>query len=175
MKTFKLVSILAIAIMCAVAANGQVELGKIDGTLQKQIGASLTSYYELKDAMVDSDADIAAMKAEDLVAAFSAIEVSKMTAAQKAYWAKLESPLKTDARHINENTDLEHQREHFMKLSNNMYALVFGFKANKTEAYLQYCPMKKASWLSESKEIRNPYYGSKMLTCGSVKATLKKN
>jgi hypothetical protein len=40
---------------------------------------------------------------------------------------------------------------------------------------LQYCPMKKASWLSDSKDIRNPYYGANMLDCGSVKTTIKKN
>jgi len=34
--------------------------------------------------------------------------------------------------------------------------------------YEDYCPMKKMSWLSESKEIKNPFYGSKMLSCGKV-------
>jgi hypothetical protein len=33
--------------------------------------------------------------------------------------------------------------------------------------------MKKASWLSETEEVRNPYYGDDMLECGKVTATLK--
>ena len=85
------------------------------------------------------------------------------------------SPLSGQAKHIKDHKEIEHQREYFAKLSNSMYALVFNFKANETEAYLQYCPMKKASWLSNSKDIKNPYYGKKMLDCGSVKATLKNN
>jgi hypothetical protein len=32
--------------------------------------------------------------------------------------------------------------------------------------------MKKASWLSNDKAIKNPYYGSAMLTCGNVKTIL---
>jgi hypothetical protein len=39
--------------------------------------------------------------------------------------------------------------------------------------YQQYCPMKKSNWLSSEKPIKNPYYGSSMLTCGQVVATIK--
>lgn len=158
----------------AIGASAQ-GLGDVDSALRKQIGASLTSYYGLKDSLVDSNSEAASTKAGEFLKALDLIDRSKMTAAQTAEWEKLGPRLRTDASHIVSNKDLGHQREHFMKLSNNMYALVFGFKANDAESYLHYCPMKKASWLSASKEVKNPYYGSKMLTCGSVKATLKKN
>ena len=155
-------------------ANAQ-DLGKIDAEVQKQIGASLTNYYGLKDAMIDSDAEKSSTKASEILQTFDAVDVSKMTDAQKKMWDKLAVNLKLDAKHIRDNKEIGHQREHFAKLSNSMYALVFNFKANETEAYLQYCPMKKASWFSNSKDIKNPYYGKKMLDCGSVKATLKNN
>ena len=39
--------------------------------------------------------------------------------------------------------------------------------------YKDFCPMysdgKGATWLSETKEIKNPYLGKKMPTCGSMK------
>ena len=45
------------------------------------------------------------------------------------------------------------------------------------EVYKQYCPMafegKGGYWLSNSKEVRNPYYGDKMLKCGSVQETIQ--
>lgn len=155
-------------------ANAQ-NSGAINADVQKQIGASLTSYYALKDTFIESDAEKASVKAEELSKTFDMIEVSKMTDAQKIMWGKLEKLLRLDAKHIKDNKDLEHQRGHFLKLSNNMYALVFNFKANETEAYLFYCPMKKGTWLADKKEIRNPFMGNKMLDCGSVRATLKKN
>ncbi len=147
----------------------------MDGGVQKQIGETLAAYYAVTEAMIESDGDKASGKAEELIAKFAAVDAAKMTAVQKTTWEKLSASMKFDAQHMVENTDIEHQRGHFKKLSNNMYSLVFGFKANETEAYLQYCRMKKASWLSAKKEIRNPYYGNKMLDCGSVKAALKKN
>ncbi len=151
------------------------DLGKIDANVQKQIGSSLTNYYALKDALVDSDAEKSRVKADELLKTFDAVDATKMTAPQKTLWNKLLVNLKLNAKHIKDNKEIEHQREHFGKLSTSMYALVFNFKANETEAYLDYCPMKKASWLSDKKDIKNPYYGKKMSDCGSVKATLKKN
>lgn len=54
-----------------------------------------------------------------------------------------------------------------------MYTLVIKFKANSADTYLQYRPMKKSTWLSKTKEVRNPYYGDKMLACGATRSTLK--
>jgi hypothetical protein len=170
----KTILFITFTLLFAVFTNAQ-DLGKIDADVQKQISASLTSYYALSNALIDSDAERASAKADELNKTFDGIDGAKMPAPQKTAWEKLEKLLRLDARHINENKDIAHQRSHFAKLSNNMYALVFNFKANETEAYLLYCPMKKASWLSDSKEIKNPYYGNKMLDCGSVKNTLKKN
>lgn len=171
-KNFLLFTSLLIAFTAGSSAQ---DLGKIDPAVQTQIGATLTAYYSLKDAMVDSKADTANVKADELLTALDAVDAAKMSAVQKAQWEKLSRSIRNDAKHISENEDLAHQREHFVKLSSNMYSLVFSFKANETDAYLQYCPMKKASWLSDKKEIRNPYYGKKMLDCGSVKVTLTKN
>jgi Cu(I)/Ag(I) efflux system membrane fusion protein len=43
--------------------------------------------------------------------------------------------------------------------------------------YVQHCPMadnnKGADWLSKEKEIKNPYFGNSMLTCGEVTKEFK--
>jgi hypothetical protein len=170
----KSILFLTLTLLLAAFAHAQ-DLGRIEPEVRKQVGGSLTSYYALKDALINGDAAQASTKAAELGKSFDAVDATKMTEAQKNLWGKLEKLLRLDAKHINENQEIDHQRKHFADLSNNMYALVFNFKANETEAYLQYCPMKKASWLSDHKDIRNPYYGKKMIDCGSVKATLKKN
>ncbi len=147
--------------------------GKVNVELKDKINAVLTGYYAVKDALVDSNLEKTKEKADELVLLIGAISDEKMSAAQKEFWAKLVTPLKTDTEHLRDTADLEHQRSHFVPLSNNVYSLVNAFKANKSEAYLFYCPMKRASWLSASKDVRNPYYGSKMLDCGSVRITLR--
>jgi Cu(I)/Ag(I) efflux system membrane fusion protein len=37
---------------------------------------------------------------------------------------------------------------------------------------IAYCPMAKASWLQHGQEITNPYMGTAMATCGSIKKTI---
>ena len=80
--------------------------------------------------------------------------------------------LKFDSRHISESAAIEHQREHFASLSKNMFTVLKGLKMNTLTVFKQYCPMKKAIWVSETATIKNPYYGKEMLDCGSTQETL---
>ena len=72
--------------------------------------------------------------------------------------------------------DLDGQRRIFSALSNEMATLVKGGQLSMGALYLEYCPMANkntgAYWLSNEKEIKNPYFGSKMMKCGSVKETI---
>lgn len=130
------------------------------------------SYIGVKNALVGSNATLAKSKSVELLAALSAPIKGLQPAQQKLLGTYLDK-LKFDSRHISETTVIDHQREHFESLSKNMYSLLSGLKLNSTTVYQQYCPMKKAAWLSESEDIRNPYYGDDMLECGKVTATLK--
>lgn len=78
-----------------------------------------------------------------------------------------------DAGKISKTKDLKKQREYFASFSNNMIAIAKAVKLSDKPIYQAYCPMKKTSWLSSEKAIKNPYYGSSMLTCGEVTSTLE--
>ena len=102
--------------------------------------------------------------------------MDKLTTEEHTVWMKVMKDLAFDAEHIADTKDASHQRDHFMPLSENMYALIKVSK-NETEAYYQHCPManegKGANWLSIESEIKNPYYGSEMLKCGRVVEVIK--
>ena len=74
-------------------------------------------------------------------------------------------------------SDIEVQRTLFSNLSNEMIAKVKAIGLQSGEVYVEHCPMalndKGASWLSDQKTVRNPYYGESMLDCGEIKETLK--
>ncbi|TZF84866.1 DUF3347 domain-containing protein [Pedobacter sp. BS3] len=74
-------------------------------------------------------------------------------------------------------TDLKIQRDLFVLLNNDLMPIFRHAKLTAGSIYVQYCPMADngngAYWLSSSKEIRNPYYGNEMLTCGSVKEKIR--
>lgn len=73
-------------------------------------------------------------------------------------------------------SDLEAQRTAYATLSNAFIALIKKSGVSSGELYIDFCPMaindKGAFWLSANKEIKNPYLGEEMMTCGEVKETL---
>ena len=121
----------------------------------------LTSYYAIKDALVAGNANLAATKAEDFLRVANGIDYKVISEGNI-------NALVKDATGISETKDIKRQREQFANLSNNMIALAKAMKLGEQPAYETYCPMKKAYWLSNSRTIKNPYFGSSMLTCGKV-------
>jgi len=137
------------------------------------INKVLTAYLEIKNALANDNNKLANQKAAEFTATLKEVNTSQLDARQKATWLKYSEKLRFDGDHISESAAIAHQREHFVSLSKNMYAVIKELKANNSPVYIQYCPMKKASWLSESEEIKNPYYGKSMSECGKVTETLK--
>jgi hypothetical protein len=71
------------------------------------------------------------------------------------------------ARALEQAKDLDKAREAFNPLSESVIAAA---KAAKIpDVKVAYCPMAKGSWLQKESTIKNPYYGSQMLTCGEFK------
>ncbi len=101
---------------------------------------------------------------------------SELVASIGANPDELFQKIRFDAQHIADTENPDHQRDHFNTLSDNIYQWVKDTETNEQKLYRQYCPMafdnRGAYWLSAEKEINNPYFGNKMLRCGSVKEEL---
>ena len=127
-----------------------------------QIAGAYGHYTHVKTALVNTNAQEAQSGGKLLVDALNGVENN--TEALQA------------AQTIANSTDINEQRTAFSDLSAAMEDLLNGAIASG-EVYKQYCPMafdgKGGYWLSSSQEIRNPYYGDKMLKCGSVRDTIK--
>jgi hypothetical protein len=139
---------------------------------QPALSPLLTGYYNVKDALVGGNAATAATKAGELLNAINTVGMSALAPEDRKAFAVLKEKLAFDARHISESTHIDHQREHFASLSANMTALAKQTHLSQQPIYQDYCPMKKTTWLSNDTAIKNPYFGSNMLSCGKVTATL---
>jgi hypothetical protein len=143
---------------------------------QNELSAVFEKYFEIKDALVSTNGKSAEEKAKELTTAIKNVNMSKLTAEQHNVWMNVQKDLEEDAEHISETVDAKHQRDHFVTLSTAIYKLQ---KVSKTETpvYYQFCPManggKGANWLSKEKPIKNPYYGSQMMSCGKTVETIK--
>jgi hypothetical protein len=155
-----------VILIVAIFTTAFLQKSMAQETAKNLLPQLLTDYYNIKDALVAGDATAASLKAADFIKTINGVDYKVISEGNV-------NTLLKDAGKISESTDLKKQREHFSNFSANMIAVAKAVKLGDKETYVQYCPMKKASWLSSEKAIKNPYYGSSMLTCGQVTETLK--
>ncbi len=153
-------------------------LANVDPKVSASLDGIVDNYLQLKNALANDDASAAATSAKSIMAGMSKVDVAALTPDQKKVYSNIADDLKENAEHISKNAGkIAHQREHFAMMSDDVFDLVKGFGAAKP-LYQDHCPMaqegKGADWLSETKEIHNPYLGKKMPDCGSVEAVVKK-
>ena len=135
----------------------------------------VANYLKVKNAFIKDDSKGAANAAKALYATLNSINANSLDAKSKSEYIDIKDDAKEHAEHIGNNAGkIEHQREHFAMLSKDINDLIKTFGTTQ-KLYQDYCPMydegKSGYWISETKEIKNPYYGGQMLTCGSVKKT----
>lgn len=137
----------------------------------------VSAYLQLKNALAEDNSKGAASAGKKLETAFKNFDKSGMTETQKKTFEDVEGDAREHAEHIGDNGgNIAHQREHFELLSKDIYDLVKAFGGGQI-LYWDFDSMfnngKGAYWLSETKEIKNPYMGKAMLTSGSVKEEIK--
>lgn len=119
----------------------------------------LSEYMNIKNALVSSDSKVT----KEAVNTFYQSLKSEKDFTQKADLLKA-------VEKMTKASGIDKQRDAFNGISTVMWKLVNKSDVTQT-VYYQYCPMKKTYWLSQEKEIKNPYYGSSMLTCGKTVET----
>lgn len=139
---------------------------------EAKFGGLLKVYLDLKDALVASNQEQTQKLAQKGVGIASELSGMQMDDMGKSHMSKLAEQL-TDLASKNK---LENQRDVFVQLSQNMIQIGEQMQGLDAKLYVQHCPMANndqgANWLSLEEEIRNPYYGDAMLTCGSVVGTI---
>lgn len=146
----------------------KVSLTKVEEAAIMQF---FTQYFVLKDALVNSDPHTAAKEAGEM-------NTKSLPSIQSIpQWGNYAEKLSANLGHIHMHHDIATQRSYFDELSEVMIDLADLLDWKGEEIYVEFCPMANenagAYWLSKESEIRNPYFGDAMLSCGSVKRTIK--
>ncbi len=149
----------------------------IDAKAASSIKEIVDHYLHIKNALAGDNGIKATNGAKAMENAISKLDKSLLTAEQKAAYDTNEEELKEHAEHVSNNGDkIKHQRSHFAMMSEVVYDLVKNFGGGRP-LYHDHCPMARdkqgAMWISEMKEIKNPYFGAEMLNCGTVEEMIK--
>lgn len=146
---------------------------------KQQLAQVSEAYLVLKDAFVATDSEQAKTAAGHVLDALSNTDMSLLKGDAHVYWMEQLEAMQAHAEKITSLTDVEEQRKQFDFLSEALIKAIKVFGITSNTYYVQHCPMafdnEGADWLSNVEEIRNPYFGDKMMKCGTVKATITKD
>lgn len=150
--------------------NMDMASNDVQKTNAKQV---MADYMTLKNALVATDQAEAAKAGNKMVGSLKSFDMSGYTAEQQTELKDIIDDATEHAEHIGKS-EMDHQREHFKTLSKDVMDMV-AITGTDATLYQQFCPMydKGSAWLSMEKDIKNPYYGSKMMTCGKVEKEIK--
>lgn len=140
----------------------------------------LNAYYGVKDALVASDTLKANKAALELAHASDSLKLSEIkgdtTGVIQETAKTYTGTITGSANALAGEKDIEAKRKEFEMLSDAIWTLSRTVQYSGEKVYYQHCPMafdnKGASWLSNVAEIKNPYFGEKMLTCGSLQDSI---
>jgi membrane fusion protein, copper/silver efflux system len=140
-----------------------------------QLESVIHQYLPVKDALVQTNSIATREAVPALLSAMSKVESGSLSKKASDVWSAIKPKLQKSINDLAKESDVELQRKHFEDLSDQLIEAVEYFGLNSETFYKQYCPMAfndtGAYWLSSQQEIKNPYFGDKMLTCGVVKDT----
>ena len=149
--------------------------------IDKQAKGSLQplyiNYLKWKEALANDDFKVAQKNATDMKSALDKINKVLFKGNAHNAWVGFQSNLSTGLEHVHHFSDIEQLRKAFQAVSGTMITMTETFTPLSKIIYVQHCPMadnnRGAEWLSSEKEIRNPYFGNSMLTCGEVTKEIK--
>ena len=156
--------------------HAHAEIPKTNQVAENQLKPVFENYFLLKDALVKTDGKAASAVAKDLLSSINNVKMNELAMDAHMVWMKVLNDITADAKSISETQDIKKQRNVFMSLSKKMHDLIKAAKY-ETPVFYQFCPManggKGANWLSKDDAIKNPYYGSQMMSCGKTVETIK--
>ena len=146
---------------------------------KKQLEVVLDGYLLVKNALVKDDPKMAVENAKNLIISIEKTDMKLLKGESHMFWMKQRKKLLDQVQEIIELKDMSKQRDVFILLSNTLINTTRSLGVAEGKYFVQFCPMadenKGAHWLSTDPKIMNPYFGAKMLTCGSTQETIDKN
>lgn len=140
----------------------------------------LNAYFELKEALVESDTLKVNAASASLQLTADNLKVSELQGDSsgmiKETAQTFASIISSSSSALTAEKDLYEKRREFNMISDALWNLTRTIRFEGEKLYYQHCPNafdnEGGYWLSRSVEIRNPYYGEKNRDCGEISDSL---
>lgn len=144
---------------------------------KNQLNSVYNSYFNLQFEFSHDNFDAVKNQSNEFIKSLQMVDMSLLKGEAHQAWMKQLNMMQSALNSIQNAQDLEKARTFFETLSNALILTTKKFGGDGSQnIYLYHCPMafnnKGADWLQNKQGTENPYYGSKMFSCGSEKEVL---
>jgi len=151
----------------------------VPSAFKKELGELLLQYLEIQEALANDDFPRAREGGDKFAAGLKEMDMGLLKGEAHGIWMETLGPLNKGVKTLTAAEDMETARKGFESLSTGMSLAIERLGVEiKGPIFELYCPMafdnRGAAWLQQSEDIRNPYFGAMMYSCGEVKRQLKK-
>ncbi|MDH4091757.1 MAG: efflux RND transporter periplasmic adaptor subunit [Cyclobacteriaceae bacterium] len=150
----------------------------VQESFKKQLTAVYKAQLTLQQAFLATNVPMVQKAVPVVEAKLTEIDMSLLSGEMHNHWMASAKVLAESLNRIRVSKDIEQQRLAYADFNDALYGAIKMFGIAGETIYFQFCPMARkgegAYWLSAIKEIKNPYYGDAMLTCGETKEIIKK-
>lgn len=158
--------------------SGQSGTAVIPDRFRKQLQEVYNAYAGLREAFIATDDERVVKNAALVKDALQHTQMGLLTGEAHMLWMSQLGDMNPALSEMQkEGAGIGARRTAFASFNDAFYKSVRTFGLSHGTVYYQYCPMargeKGAYWLSDIKEIKNPYFGDAMLTCGETRDTLE--
>ncbi|MEL6823292.1 MAG: DUF3347 domain-containing protein, partial [Calditrichota bacterium] len=158
-------------------STGAERFEELPHSFNTSVSKIIHAYLEIQEGLSCDSMAIIRTSAPVLQKAITNVNNNKLSKKTESAWKATQLQLTDAAEQISAAKDLKSAREAFQDLSDTVIKLIQSFNGVVTgPLYLMHCPMafndSGADWLQKNEKIENPYFGSSMFRCGSVKKTL---
>jgi len=151
--------------------DGTVMHYEVNTEFQKQLNEVYQASLKMTKSFVEEDIEAVKEKTGTMIHRIAEVNMALVEGDAHMAWMKYMKTLSDELGKIMDSDDLVEQRKYYATVSEELYRAVKSFGVGET-VYYMFCPMAKSTWLNDSKEVNNPYYGSIMLKCGTTKETI---
>jgi len=158
----KLVTVATVAVAMMFGLTARADTKKFDDAMAPVVAA----YLDVQKALAGDSEKGVTDSAKKIEALAAKVDGASVTGEHAAHYKMLPGEVKAAAAKLAAAKGIDAQREAFKDLSKPM--AMWATMSKPAGVYVAHCPMAKADWLQPTQDIKNPYYGSKMLGCGAI-------
>lgn len=126
----------------------------------------LTEYLKITDSLASDKTDGVVAAAKKIESHAGNLSLSLVTGEHASHYKNIPKNISEGAKRMALAKEIASFRAALADLSKPI--VMWTSMAKPSGINVIYCSMNPGSWLQKGAKIRNPYYGSKMLSCGEI-------